>query len=49
MLVNGRSDRVLTGKFFSSSGHSPKVLRQSEKQIIKRREAITWKKEMKHD
>jgi hypothetical protein len=45
MLVNGRSSKVHTGKFFSASAFTPKALRQAEKQIIKRRENRAWKAE----
>jgi len=45
MLVNGRSDRVLTGKYFSAAAFTPKTQRQNERQIIKRRESAAWKKD----
>jgi hypothetical protein len=45
MLKNGKSDRVLTGKYFSASHATPKTQRQAEKQIMKQREKRAWKKE----
>lgn len=45
MLKNGRSMRVLTGKFFSASHMTPKGQRQAEKQIMRQREKRAWKKQ----